>query len=458
MEQFNLFSIPDLISMTISSWMAVYLFFRNPFSPVIRSLALGLLLVSFYMLLGALQINLNLFSPYYTLSQKILIWTVTLQAPTWFYFTTTLLPKERQDKLKFWVLIAFLSGTILSILGAFTNLLFDYGLIDKNLGPLFYAIPGGSFYFILFFQVLVFGFWAVYNILYLFKGRRESEKKSLVILTLGVILLIGSGLFLAVNVLFFSKVFPEIFSEQLLLISMIFIAHPIISYSSHFDTGTSFFRKDFIISTLVILFLYVVFGSVFYILGFPYSFKFLLLIISLLLLIPITHVGYDWFMSWVRNIFYEKTLTIPQVSDGEVLTTLRNYNHHSNLEDSSLLRLKSLKKDGEEDKILALRKIFINSIEYLKPNDPEKRTKANLKYQILNMIADQVEEGQILWDLGFEEYPLGIAEKADGQKPRFVIQNLTDYQATSRNAFISLKKEAIHDLAWRISYLEKHTK
>jgi len=69
-----------------------------------------------------------------------------------------------------------------------------------------------------------------------------------------------------------------------------------------------------------------------------------------------------------------------------------------------------------------------------------------------------VDEGQIFWDLGFEEYPLQILEKAEGQKPRLPIERPTDYQATSRNAFISLKKEAIHDLAWRISYLEKHFK
>jgi len=40
----------------------------------------------------------------------------------------------------------------------------------------------------------------------------------------------------------------------------------------------------------------------------------------------------------------------------------------------------------------------------------------------------------------------------------FKITAASDYSYTSRNAYLALKREAIHDLAWRISYLEKKIK
>jgi hypothetical protein len=39
--------------------------------------------------------------------------------------------------------------------------------------------------------------------------------------------------------------------------------------------------------------------------------------------------------------------------------------------------------------------------------------------------------------------------------PLFKVESMSDYIATSRNAFIALKEESIHDLDWRLSYLEK---
>ena len=75
------------------------------------------------------------------------------------------------------------------------------------------------------------------------------------------------------------------------------------------------------------------------------------------------------------------------------------------------------------------------------------------------LTQDSAEEGQILWELGFEGYPMKIMAGEDStRKPIFSIESMSDYTATSRNAFIALKKEAIHDLAWRLSYIEKTTK
>ena len=75
------------------------------------------------------------------------------------------------------------------------------------------------------------------------------------------------------------------------------------------------------------------------------------------------------------------------------------------------------------------------------------------------MLMKEAEEGQILWELGFEEYPVRIMSKERNLRPSmFKIESPSDYYYTSRNAYLALKKEAIHDVTWRISYLEKLSK
>ncbi|MEK7096570.1 MAG: hypothetical protein AAB881_01310, partial [Patescibacteria group bacterium] len=113
---------------------------------------------------------------------------------------------------------------------------------------------------------------------------------------------------------------------------------------------------------------------------------------------------------------------------------------------------------GKETPVDGLRQIIKEAVEYFKPDeDSHKRNKKNLKYELLKMIAiDEAEEGQILWELGFEEYPVRIMSKERNLRPSmFKIESPSDYSYTSRNAYLALKKEAIHDVTWRISYLEK---
>ena len=118
-----------------------------------------------------------------------------------------------------------------------------------------------------------------------------------------------------------------------------------------------------------------------------------------------------------------------------------------------------LKKGEASTPIDALRLLIKNAIKSLEPDEnKQRRLKQNLKHRLLEMIAfNQAEEGQILWELGFDEYPLKILSQEDfGRAPLFKTKAPSDYSYKSRNAYIALKKEAIHDVAWRISYLEKH--
>lgn len=166
---------------------------------------------------------------------------------------------------------------------------------------------------------------------------------------------------------------------------------------------------------------------------------------------------YNWFSTFANDLFHNINSGISIVTDEEVYYAIRHYNNYERLEESSFSRLKSLRKMGK-DKISSLREYIKESIEYFKPDDLTRRTKANLKYKILTMIAyDQAEEGQILWELGFDEYPLRImGNERSFRPPLYKIEAASDYSYTSRNAYLALKKEAIHDVAWRISYLEKN--
>jgi len=144
----------------------------------------------------------------------------------------------------------------------------------------------------------------------------------------------------------------------------------------------------------------------------------------------------------------------------DISYAIKNYNKPEKLEKSPLLKLSQVRSaDMDKTPIDALKSLIRASIEYFGPTDDfHRRIKPNLKYHLLKMIAfDECEEGQILWELGFEEYPLNIISKEGSvREPLFKIRSASDYPCISRNAYLALKKEAINDILWRISYLERN--
>lgn len=173
----------------------------------------------------------------------------------------------------------------------------------------------------------------------------------------------------------------------------------------------------------------------------------------------------DYIATYTKDLTRTLASGLSVTSDNEIYSVLKNYNSRSHLEGSSLLGLsiiKQIRKQNNLTPVDSLRLIFKQAIDYLEMDilEPERRTKQNLKYHILKMIAfDQAEEGQILWELGFEGYPVKIMQMEKRERPpRFREFSPIDYTYTSRNAYLALKKEAIHDVTWRISYLEKLAK
>jgi hypothetical protein len=182
-------------------------------------------------------------------------------------------------------------------------------------------------------------------------------------------------------------------------------------------------------------------------------------------LVIFTHSLYNWFSTFVNDLIYNALSGFSVVSDEEVALVLKNYNNPRVLEDSQLLKLGfvacKVKNGDVKTPIDALKLALGEAIEDLKPsNYSTRRVKENLKYHLLTMfVFDGAEEGQILWELGFDEYPVRIMSRERNlRKPLFEVKSPSDYTYTSRNAFLALKKEAIHDITWRISYLEKLSK
>lgn len=177
---------------------------------------------------------------------------------------------------------------------------------------------------------------------------------------------------------------------------------------------------------------------------------------------------------WASGILTPKKLRTKQWANGPFLSSkmlleltsqdiyfgVKNFNKPEILEKSSLLKLSQIRLlVNSKTPVDALKAVVRSSIEYFQPvEDFHRRIKPNLKYHLLKMIAfDECEEGQILWELGFEEYPLNIMSREGRlREPLFKIRSASDYPCISRNAYLTLKKEAINDILWRINYLERN--
>src|SRR4030043_2242000 len=178
MDQFNILSIPTAIVMATFWWVAIYLFSRNPYSEKIRALSLAFFFIASYDLLGVLQTNLKADDLAYVNVQKILIWAIAFPIPAWFYFSTTIFSKEKRRKLKPWVVIGFVSGVIIALLGAFTHLLYDYSEISLTKSPSIYLVSHGELFWLLTAQVITFAFAAVYNFYSVARTKTGEARKA----------------------------------------------------------------------------------------------------------------------------------------------------------------------------------------------------------------------------------------------------------------------------------------
>lgn len=436
-------------------WVGIFVFTTNPFNKLSRLGSLLLIVLACFNIVGYLLYSTSSYKDYAVIYRYFGFPLIFIPV-IWFHIAV-LITKARISK--FWVSLIFL-GYILGIasylIDATTFLVFDY---NKLIAPVsrshFIFAPGPLFYLALIHMFVFFSLAFFIFVKRYFEVRRTPEKLKLLFpFLISLIFMLGFLTIIASSV-FITNVYVRETGEDIIALGAILLVINVVLNRLFLEEAKSNLYKEFIYSTITsfsIILTYTVVLIIFHVKAAGLNVVFIPLFLLLLLL---THSIYDWVMSFVRNVF-QGEISLPRVTDEEVGIALRNLRRPDRLEESTLLRLK-LAKESTKPNLDRLKEIVITSIEYFRPEE-ENRTRATLKYNILKLIGNQVEEGQILWDLGFEEYPLEIAEKANRQKPRFAIASPTDYQAISRNAFISLKKEAIHDLAWRISYLEKHHK
>lgn len=444
-----------------SGWLGIYIFTRHLGEPILR--LFGIFLIS----QGFLWISLPAYGfaedlHTYYLVQRILDFPLFLLAPILFQITV-LAQGKVSGKDKVAVLLIYAINGIFYIFDLFTQLVVNREVLRHED---FYK----NFYFVfkqgpLLIPVLLTnaGFFAliIVKILSLARQRPKEDR-------IGYYLAIGTLLSYAVTALFFGIGYQSIIpyltlaAEGSEFLGSVFLIFAIMKYGAFVGRSRPTLDKEFVYATIVMLSLLSVYAILFLIFGFPLTYRLLIFVVVAALTILLTHSLYDWIMTFIRDISYNLPSGLSVATDQEVARALRSYSRPEQLEDSQLIDLKivqrKLRSDHAKSPVDALRKIIEETIQYFKPIRPNhRRTRQNLKYHFLKMFAfDQAEEGQILWELGFEEYPTRILSQEDqGRKPKFITQSPADYTATSRNAFINLKQEAIHDVTWRISYLEK---
>lgn len=451
-------------------WVAVYLFLQNPFSRLVQLLAGIFTCISFYLSSDIFFIVANNTHQYYLngLYLKSFIWTLYLSAPFLYHVSYLLIPKNLKKQWQKYVLyLAYLATAVVIYLESGTNLTRNYSVISApsftgNLpdatGKYFWLV--GAFFILIFLATTI-------NFYLLTKKEAKFSKNwykyFLPFCGLAATLVLGPLILLS----YYNIIpHPYFFGSVIMVIVAFPLIYSILKYDLLIEEAKLIFGKSFLYFSLTVAIILLLYYAALFSAGVNFSnIKTLVPPFILSYLIILSHPAYDWLTTFVRDLIFNISSGISVVNDAEVYEGLKNYNNPEELEDSPLLRLKlidtKIRSGQAKTPVDALRQILKEAVSYFEPEHEEmRRTKKNIKYHLLKMIAyDEAEEGQILWELGFEDYPLNIMAKESEQRaPIFKISAPSDYSYISRNAFIGLKKEAIHDVAWQISYLEKLTK
>ncbi|MBI4948381.1 hypothetical protein HY844_02405 [Candidatus Berkelbacteria bacterium] len=360
------------------------------------------------------------------------------------------------------ILIFYLVFIVLLSLTMATELLISKtdGYFEKNYG---FITARGKYFWLVGLFAFTTSLFAIRN--YLFGLRKNesssnSDKKIKYYLALATTLLY---LFIGPFVVYLyydpNQLAAIKYGPILLIAPFIPILIAILFYKLISDVEYIFNWKEFLYLTLALSLINLIGGSIFLTQIAPSLGESKYILIPLFLFLTIlSHGFYDWLNTFIRDLLYGGGRGFNIITDKDVTDLVKDFHRPELLEINPFLRFRVVRdrtKKGQS--IDAAQEIITEAIEYFKQKDFPRRTKMNLKYQILKMLTtDDSEEGQILWELGFEGYPMKIMSGENGtRKPLFKVESMSDYTATSRNAFIALKKDAIHDLGWRLSYLEK---
>lgn len=450
----TLFDVFEALIGMFLLWTGIYLVSRNPFNKMYW-LVFGFL-AGFGIIIGLdpiLTHTTNIRD--YLIYQKATDLPVFL-LPVLYYSASTIFREKKTRANSLIAGIGYAGSAIFCLLDIRKHLILNESVINSHnfrldsifgAGPLLpLAIVFTCFYLLL----------GIYN----FLATRNKRRSGQIMLAIGGISFIVFGVFLAISYYVYIPLSNLIFVIGSSITSFL-VLYPIFRYQILSSKEAPVFNKTFGLKTLVVALIIAVYLAIFLSLGAELNFKNFSLLMLLIFAILFSHSAYDWFSTFVNDLVYNISSGLSLASDEEVYTALKNYNHPDRLADSSLLRLSLAKKQvGKgQSPVDALKTVLRDTIEYFKVDeDPHRRTKGRLKYHLLKMfVFDEAEEGQTLWELGFDEYPVSVMSR-ESRQPLFKTTSPSDYFYSSRNAFLALKKEAVQNVAWRISYLEKLAK
>ncbi|MDP3992977.1 MAG: hypothetical protein Q8Q05_02065 [bacterium] len=462
-----MFDPPDIIRILVGAilfWIGVYLVSRNIKSQLAWVLFIFLFSLSWYI------VFVDVITPLYAndLGTSILLyqltnWTYILPIPIVLHLSTLTTKRGALAVNKISLRLIYLVAVILLLLATFTNLVTDNSNILSHSSVYGYFMGRGPLFPIIAVITAWASILAAWNYLSALKANPTLiNKYKFGLATAGAVAYAIIGPFL-VYIYYSTSLYDFAVSSTapLLIAPVVLWIVSIFFFRLVSDIEDLFNLKEFVYLSLAILLICslnaFVYSQFAYLLG-----KLSLVYTAIFLYVTIfTHNFYDWLTTFIRDLLYNAGKGFSLITDADVNDLVRNFHTPEKIEASSIVRFKSVKHRAKNGQLVdAAQQLVRDSIEYFKQSDFPRRNKQNLKYQILKMTTvDGSEEGQILWELGFDGYPMKIMTGEDStRKPLFKIESMSDYTATSRNAFIALKKEAIHDLAWRLSYLERNSK
>ena len=446
-------SIEFLINVAIAGviwWLAVYILSNNIRSKIAWISFSFLFGLSVFLLAVSITRNITSYDQVESLWHAV-EWSYLLPIALIFHFSVITTRSEKNTLNKITLTILYTSIAILYVLTNQTNLVIDYSSTSyiDNIG---YVNPRGPLFWLITPIILLSTIGSIINYRRKLKNINKSnnndrKKFSLAIISSSLYTIAGP----LVVYLYYDpqQILAVRFGPALLILPFIPMLIAILFYKLISDIDYIFNWKEFSYLSLVMLFINILMISIFITYITPVIGELAFILIPAFILITIfTHGFYNWLITFIRDLLYNAKRGFSLITDADVIDLVKNFHTPEKLETNALLKFKAVKQNTKNGKLVDSAQDF------------PRRNKQNLKYQLLKMLTqDSAEEGQILWELGFEGYPMKIMAGEDStRKPIFSIESMSDYTATSRNAFIALKKEAIHDLAWRLSYIEKTTK
>lgn len=455
----NFYDFAEIFFGIFSFWVGVYLLSKNPFSKL--SWIAFALIAGFGLYVGTDPIYTNATTVKdYVIIQKILDPTLFF-AGVFCLHASLIIAKKTENYYKALLVIGYLIAAIICILDIKGGYIVNENLLqgsDIKYGFMFKPGP-------LMWPVIIYVFLYLLIPLSIFFQKTKENFGKYILPGIGILFYIITDLLIG-----YTYHYPIPYAMAIANIGMsigtMLIIFSIIRYHLFADSGKTIFNKNFLYRTAGVFSILTIYTTVFLsITGWKMDLKSFIFLEALAVLLLTTHSFYEWYVTFINDLSFNFSSGLSVVNDEEVYQALRNYNNPEKLENISLLRFRlnlisnGVKKQHDQTSVDALRQVLKEAVEYFKPGeDDNERTKQHLKYHLLKMLSfKQAEEGQILWELGFDEYPVRIMSRENNlRKPLFEVKSPSDYTYTSRNAYLALKKEAIHDVTWRISYLEKN--